>query len=171
MPSWDALYETAYAQEGHFMSAQAYAAGFSPQLVRKHVVNRNFLPVLRGVYRFRLYPSGEYEDLVAVWLWSQHAAVFSHETALSLYNLSDVLPTRIYVTLPSRRKLPPGVVAFSGEVLDKDRQWLGPIPVTTPARTVRDVIAAHGSLDIVHQAIDQGIRRGLFSIRDVGVRL
>ena len=28
----------------------------------------------------------------AVWLWSEQAGVFSHQTALALHDLSDILP-------------------------------------------------------------------------------
>lgn len=60
------------------------------------------LRVRRGVYRLVHFPAGDHEDLTAVWLWSQHEGVFSHETALALHDLSDVLPSRAHLTLPRR---------------------------------------------------------------------
>jgi len=49
--------------------------------------------VRRGVYRLEHFPAGEHEDLVALWLWTDRAGVFSHETALALHGLSDTLPS------------------------------------------------------------------------------
>ncbi|WP_228565192.1 hypothetical protein [Myxococcus sp. AB036A] len=42
--------------------------------------------------------------MVAVWLWSEQQGVFSHQTALALHNLSDVLPHRVHLTLPANWK-------------------------------------------------------------------
>ena len=36
-PGWDRLYETAGAQDGHFTTQQAADAGYSSQLLLKHV--------------------------------------------------------------------------------------------------------------------------------------
>jgi predicted transcriptional regulator of viral defense system len=175
-PSWDVLYEIAYGQSGHFTIGQAADAGFSSQLVSAHAGGReqknpSFCRVLRGVYRMSRYPPSEHEDLVAVWLWSGRQAVFSHATALDLHELSDVLPSRISFTLPtsasSRPVLPPGTVRHFAAIAPAEQQWFGPVPVTRPARTVCDFAGVHGDPLCVAQAIDQGIRRGLFSITQV----
>jgi len=49
------------------------------------------------------------------WLWSEQAGVISHQTALSLHGLSDVLPAQAHLTLPAawskrRFRVPPDVV-------------------------------------------------------------
>ena len=74
-PDWDGLYETAAAQEGLFTTAQAAEAGYSPQLIAKHIKNGRFARVRRSVYRLVHFPPGEHEDIVAVWLWSGRACV------------------------------------------------------------------------------------------------
>lgn len=170
-PSWDALHELANGQSGHFTAQQAADAGFSPQLLHKHVQSGNLDRAMRGVYRIKRFPPSEHEDLVVLWLWSDRAAVFSHETALILHELSDALPARVHLSLPtltSRRvRIPDGVVAHYANIPAADRQWVGPVPITSPARTVLDVAAAHGDAALVAQSIDQGIRRGLFTFDQV----
>ena len=69
-PRWDALYETAAAQEGHFTTAQAADAGYSSQLLRKYLANGRIARTRRGVYRLVHFPPGDHEDLVTIWLWS-----------------------------------------------------------------------------------------------------
>jgi hypothetical protein len=44
------------------------------------------------VLRLAQFPPSDHEDLVPLWLWAQKLGVFSHETALFLHDLSDVLP-------------------------------------------------------------------------------
>jgi predicted transcriptional regulator of viral defense system len=167
-PRWSQLYETAAAQEGHFTTAQAAEAGYYPQLLTKYLKNGRIVRVRRGVYRLVHFPPGDHEDLVVVWLWSDRAGVFSHETALALHQLSDALPAMAHLTLPAawksrRLQAPAGVVLYFGDLDDADRAWAGAVQLTTPARTVADCAAAGVSPGLVKQAIDEGLHRGLFT--------
>ena len=103
-----------------------------------------------------------------IWLWSQQQGVFSHQTALALHDLSDVLPARVHVTLPDawrarRLRVPNNVVLHHGDIADRDRAWHGCVPVTSAVRTVIDCAQAGVSPDLIKQAIDDGVQRGLFS--------
>src|SRR5437879_12942575 len=80
-PDWDRLYETALAQEGHFTTQQVLDAGYSSQLLVKYLNSGTIIRVSRTVYRLKHFPPGQQEDLVALWLWSDRAGVFSHATA------------------------------------------------------------------------------------------
>ena len=167
-PNWDALYETASAQDGHFTTAQAAEAGYSPQLLAKHLKAGRIRRVRRAVYRIVHYPAGDHEDLVVLWLWSDQEGVFSHETALALHELSDALPTMVHMTLPAswarrRVRIPGGLAVHHADVSEAGRSWVGPVPVTEPARTLRDCAAEGVPPDHVRQALHEGLARGLFS--------
>jgi predicted transcriptional regulator of viral defense system len=166
-PRWSQLYETAAAQEGHFTTAQAAEAGYYPQLLTKYLNNGQIIRARRGVYRLVHFPPGEHEDLVILWLWSERAGVFSHETALALHQLSDALPAKAHLTLPTswesrRLQVPSGVALHFSDLADVDCAWAGAVQVTTPARTVIDCAVAGVSPTLVKQAIDEGTHRGLF---------
>ena len=167
-PDWDRLYETALAQEGHFTTQQALDAGYSSQLLVKHLNSGKIIRVRRTVYRLKHFPPGQQEDLVALWLWSDRAGVFSHETALMLHELSDVLPARAHLTVPAkwrRRRLqvPDGAVLHYADVPKRDRAWVGAVPVTSPARTLADCAADYVSPDFLSSAISQALARGMVS--------
>ncbi|MFI5301187.1 MAG: hypothetical protein ACHREM_24140 [Polyangiales bacterium] len=53
------------------------------------------------------------------------------------------------------------------DVPDDERAWFGPVPATTPLRTVRDCVAQHVNPELVEQAIVDGVRRRLFTRADV----
>lgn len=113
------------------------------------------------------FPPADNEDLVALWLWSDREGVFSHETALALHQLSDAMPPAIHMTFPARWKgrrvrYPRSLVPSFGAVTKLERSWLGPIPVTSPLRTIKDCRAAHVEPDLVDQAIAEALERGLF---------
>jgi predicted transcriptional regulator of viral defense system len=175
-PSWDALFEFAAAQDGHFTTRQAAEAGYSPQLLAKYIRNGKIIRVLSHVYRLVHFPGGEHEHLAAIWLRFERAGVFSHETALALYDLSDVLPARVHLTLPlawrrRRLRVPEGIVLYHADLADDARRWRGAVPVTSPLRTIVDVTAVHIAPDLLQQAITQALARGLFKDTDLPTRL
>jgi predicted transcriptional regulator of viral defense system len=165
-PDWARLYETASAQDGHFTTQQAADSGYSTQLLLKHIQAGRIARVRRGVYRLVHFPAGEHEELSVVWLWSDREGVFSHQTALALHGLSDVLPARIHLTLPAewrrrRFRVPNDVVLHHADVPTSDRAWFGPVPVTSPRRTLIDCAREKVSPDLLRQAAQQAMRRGL----------
>ncbi len=165
-PTWNQLYEIAAGQEGMFTTQQARAAGYSAQLLIHHVQNGRLVRVCRGIYRLVHFPAGEHEDLVAAWLWSEQAGVASHETALLLHGLSDLLPARIHLTLPEawrhrRFRVPRGVVLHHADISPQDRQWNGAIPITSVRRTLEDCACEGLSPELLRQGAVQAIKRGL----------
>jgi predicted transcriptional regulator of viral defense system len=167
----DDLYGIAVGQAGYFTIGQAAEIGVSSQLLHKHLKSGNIERSLRGVYRLCRFPHGEYDDLVPVWLWSNQTGVFSGPTALRRHDLSDLLPSKVYMTLPvdqaSRRlKAPDGVILDFADIPSTERGWWGPVPMVKPARAILDCIRWADPEQIV-LAIDQGISRKLFSIGDV----
>jgi predicted transcriptional regulator of viral defense system len=174
-PSWDQLYEVAAAQEGLFTTAQASDAGYSPELLIHHLRSGKFRRIRRGIYRLTHFPAGEHEDLVAIWLWSEQSGVFSHQTALFLHQLSDVLPVRAHLTLPSnwrrrRFRVPPGVVLHHADVAEVERGWVGAVPVTAPLRALVDCATTKLSPDLLEQAIREALSRGLATTAITRVR-
>lgn len=171
-PSWDRLFEIAAAQEGLFTTQQAALAGYSPQLIAHHLKTGRMTRILRVVYRLAHYPAGDHEDLTAVWLWSDRKGVFSHQTALALHNLSDLLPSQVHLTLPHawrkrRLSMPEGVTLHFKDVLESERCWFGQVPATTVARSLEN--CADGDLSPKHlgRAALDALSRSLVSLREL----
>lgn len=172
-PDWNRLYQTASGQDGHFTTQQGLLAGYSPQLLAKHLAAGRILRVRRGVYRLVHFPSSDNEELTVVWLWSEQAGVFSHQTALALHGISDVLPTHLDLTVPAawrarRFRLPPGVVLHHADLIEADRAWFGAVPITSVPRTLNDCAAADLAPDLLSQAAQQALRRGLVDRQSLG---
>src|SRR5260370_1392033 len=93
------LFEIAEAQSGFFTTKQAIQAGFAENTHPYHVDAGNWIREHRGIYRLVNFPPVERPDLMLWYLWSRGRdeapqGVYSHETALSLYELSDANPSR-----------------------------------------------------------------------------
>lgn len=172
-PSWDLLFETAGAQAGYFTTQQGAEAGYSSQLLLKHLRAGRLSRARRGIYRLVHFPASDHEELVTAWLWSDRAAVVSHESALSLHGLSDVLPSEVHLTLPAawrrrRFRVPAGVVLHHGDVSAEERSWFGPVPATSVRRTLDDCARGGLSPELLLQAAQQALRRGLVIRAELG---
>ncbi len=165
-PDWNHLFKTAVGQEGLFTTRQAAEAGYSPQLLVHYVHRGRVARVLHGIYRLVHFPAVDHEELVTAWLWSDLVGVVSHQTALSLHGLSDALPSKVHLTLPlawrkRRLRVPEGIVLHYADVSQQDRSWFEAVPITSPGRSLVD--CAHDGLspDLLQQAAQQAVRRGL----------
>jgi len=172
-PDWNRLFDTALTQDGLFTTQQAAEAGYSPQLLIHYLRAGKATRVRRGIYRLVHFPAAEHEELVAAWLWSEQAGVVSHQSALALHGLSDALPAQIHLTLPAawrrrRFRVPPDVVLHHADVPSSDRAWSGAVPLTNPRRTLNDCARSGLSPELLRQAAQQALRRGLVPRNELG---
>ena len=163
-PDYDRLYETAESQAGYFTASQAREHGFSWERLSENVKRGRFLRLFRGIYRLAHFPSSAYEDLFVAWLRTGPNSVISHESALTLYNLSDVLPGEIHVIIlrtASRRRS--GLRLHTNQLKPEEITTREGLPVTTAARTIADVAIGGLARELVVQSIREAVDRGLTS--------
>lgn len=165
----DKLFEMADRQAGYFTAAQALEAGYDYPLQHYHRERGHWISAGHGIFRLRRYPEVEDEELVRISLWSRDKrgvpqAVVSHETALRLHGLSDVMPECVHISVPGGFRKQPlkGMVlhkAKLGEVNVEDR---GGYRTTTPLRTILDVAQdARVSPEHLQAAVSEALERGL----------
>jgi predicted transcriptional regulator of viral defense system len=163
-PDYNQLYEIAESQAGYFTAAQARKVGFSWERLSMNVKTGKFLRVVQGVYRLAHFPNSAFEDLFVAWLKSGANSVISHESALVVYNLSDVLPAEVHVIVPrtaSRRHT--GIHMHTNQLRPDEITSREGLPVTTVARTIADAASSHLAEEQVRMAIQEALARGLVS--------
>jgi len=171
------LYETAEGQQGFFTTKQAKAAGFAENTHPYHVRSGNWIREHRGIYRLASFPRGGRPDLMLWSLWSRNRreaeqGVYSHQTALSLHDLSDIMPAKLHMTVPRsfRRnsQIPRVLVLHFADLPANDIGVVDGLRVTKPMPTILDLLAS-GEVppDILRQALREGLRRGLIRSSDV----
>jgi predicted transcriptional regulator of viral defense system len=161
-PDHQKLYEIAEEQAGYFTSAQAQIAGFSLPLLSYHATTGRYDRIDHGLYRFVQFPGSPYEDLFVAWLRTGPESVISHESALAVYELSDVLPAEVNIIVPrtaSRRR--EGIRLHTNQLRSDEVTRRDGLPITTVARTIADVIANGLPTELVEQAVREALRRGL----------
>jgi len=168
MPDHQGIYEIAEGQGGYFSAAQARGAGFTSDLLSYHARAGRFERVARGVYRLRQYPASPLEDLFIAQLRAGPHSAVSHDSALALYELSDVLPAEVHLTVPpmaSRRR--PGIRQHTLRIAPDEISAREGLRVTTVPRTLADVARSSVSEDRVLQAAQEAVDRGLVGYRQL----
>lgn len=136
-------------------------AGYSCERLSDLTAREQFIRAQRGIYRLSHFPAGRFEDLFIAFLRTGPDSVISHDSALSVYDLSDVLPAEIHVIMPrtgSRRRN--GIRLHTNKIdIDEITQREG-LPITTPSRTIADVITNGLGGDLVRQAVEEAIKKG-----------
>jgi predicted transcriptional regulator of viral defense system len=164
------LYQIALEQDGYFTTKQAINAGYDTNSHPYHIKTGNWIREHRGIYRLANYPIGDRPDLMLWYLWSRNRneepqGIYSHETSLTIHNLTDLNPSKLHMTVPKdfRRnsRIPDILVLHYGDILPAETDQMYGVKITNPIRTIIDIIM-EGNLseDLLSQAILEAINRG-----------
>ena len=165
-----ALYKIAATQGGYFTAIQANKAGFSNKNHQYHVRAGNWIREWRGIYRLVRFPLPEDAQfsLWAVWSMNRKGSlqgVFSHETALSLFELSDIQPKKIHMTVPRgyhrHSVIPKVLLLHHATIKPSEFEDRNGYRVTKPFKTIADLIRARTvSPEFIEQAVHQALDKG-----------
>jgi predicted transcriptional regulator of viral defense system len=171
--SEERLFQIASEQQGYFTTAQAIEAGFQDATHPYHIKNGDWIREWRGIYRITRYPRTDDGHYVLWSLWSRNRkgirqGVYSHQTALSLFELSDIMPDKIHMTVPPsfRRhsEIPGVIVLHHGKIIPREIEEREGYGVTKPIRTIVDLVMEESvSIDIIQQAYKEAKKRGLIT--------
>jgi len=163
------LYDIAEDNYGFVTVEEARQAGVRPQrlaeMARRGALRREGL----ALYRLDPFPTHELDSYRKATLWPYPVeGVLSHETALELYELSDVNPAKIHMTVPRdfrirRREVPTLYVMHHDDLEQRDVTRHEGLPIVTPAKAIRQCDQAHLRRDLLRQALEDAKRRGLIT--------
>lgn len=166
-PDIRGLEADAYQQSGYFTSEQAAKHGVSRQLLNHHVKQGRFERIRRGLYRIRGFPTSQHDEIREKWLAvGPDKAIVSHESALTLFDLSDNISDEVHLLVPRKHRglrRPTGVVIHTRPDDESIATvWRDGMPVTAPARTLVDV-ASELQPEQAAMAAQQALSRGLLT--------
>ena len=163
------LIALAATQGGYFTAKQAEKTGYAYSHLIYHLKAGNFERSGHGLYRVPTLPLSEHDDLIRLSLWSRSRddapqAIASHQTALSLYDLSELIPGIIHLTVPPdfRKRSPKHCRLHKRELdLGQVREMSG-FKITSPAQTLEDLAADQSiSKEQFFKAVIAAADRGL----------
>jgi predicted transcriptional regulator of viral defense system len=165
---YDGLYRLAESQAGYFTAGQAIGAGMDRSTLRHHArLGGRYERVGRGLYRLRHFPTSPHEHVVAAWLQMRNTGgVVSHESAMEMWGLSDVIPDAVHISIHRAKR---GQRQRAGVRLhtptrppdaSEIREVRG-VPVTSPERSIVDSLEAGVGPEQIEQSVRQALERGL----------
>ncbi|NGX45524.1 MAG: hypothetical protein K940chlam2_00679 [Chlamydiae bacterium] len=172
MKNQDRLWEISKQQQGIFTAEQAKSAGYRDSNFAKYIQSGAWERIQRGIYCLTKFPTYNRPELVVWTLWSLNTrepgmGVWTHETALEIFDLSDVNPTQMHMTVPfgfRRTKKPDFIHLHFGTLSKLEIQKIDGYYVTTPIRTLVDIFREE-SFDpsLLHQCVNEAISKGLIT--------
>jgi predicted nucleotidyltransferase len=165
----DRLYEIAESQQGYFTSTDAKSLGYDYPHQYFHVKKGNWVRVDHGIFRLKNFPSASHEDLIRWWLWTRKKGTISHETAVAVYDLEDILPATVHLTVPPdfRKKPPKGVSLHKAKLVAADFEMRDGFPVTKPLRTIADLALSHMDPQRLSAVLREALQQGLVEKKDL----
>ena len=162
------LYRIAEEQAGYFSLAQAKELDLTRGQIYRELKRNKFEKAAWGVYRFVQFPASRFEEVHVAVLSAGENAVIGFQTALYIYELSDIIPDEIHLILPktsSRRR--PGIRVHTVQLRPENiTLWEG-LKITTVARTIADVARIHHDEEQIELAIHQALVRGLTTRKEL----
>jgi len=166
-------------QWGLLTTAQAVAAGVTRMMLSRMVERGELERVMQGVYATPAATGGELTQRRAAWLSldpatpahvrlekPEDSGVLSHASAAAMHNIGDILEPQTEVTLPTRYRARRDELRTHRAVLEPHEVILvDGLPVTTPARTVADLLLAGHDQDHVATVVADALRRDLTNVQ------
>lgn len=166
------LSEITASQWGMVTSAQAQMHDVTPMNLSRLAAAGDLIRLTRGVYRLAGAPGDEFEWLRAAWLALDPtrlayermqddllAAVVSGESATKLLQLGAFRAMQAEFTVPRRRQTQRVDVRIRVRTLEpQDVTIRNGLPVTTPERTLADLVAELQDLTTIADALADTIR-------------
>jgi len=170
LTSLDRLREVALEQHGYVTTEQAMEAGMSSALLASMVRRGRLEHSARGVYRVGQVPVTPYDPHMLAVLWTGFPeACLSHDSALGVWEISDINPNEIHVTVGAHRRIertiPHGYVIHRQDLRPDQVTWWESIPTVTAATAIRQCLETSVPTYLVRQAIERSARTGIIPSR------
>lgn len=160
------LIEVAAVQRGYVTTRDALDLGINPVELRKLKQRGRLERHAHGLYRLAAFPHQEHDELMRASLWADGRGVISHESAIALWNLADVNPSKINLTVPPpyrpRRQGGDGYRVWTRPLNAVDTDRLDGIPVVIAQRAIIEAANCGMQFRFVEQAIHTSRGRRLF---------
>lgn len=160
------LREVAVDQHGLVTSAQAAESGVSLASLSMMVRRGRLKKVARGLYRVPQVPVTPYDSFMQAVLWTGFPeACLSHDSALDAWEISDINPDKIHLTVAARRRItrqiPHSYDIHRQDLLPEQVTWWEGIPTVTAATAIRQCLASGVPTYLIRQAIERSAPTGI----------
>ncbi len=163
------LFRLAGEQRGYFTTRQAAERGLSRRALHHRAQIGELEHAAHGLWRLSMWPADPNDELHAFQTLAPFGT-FSHETALSLLGLGDLIPSEIHMTIPESSRLAarPGLRLHRSRLgAERERILRDGLWISTPVRALTDAARAGADPDQMQAAAKEAKGRGLLRMSDI----
>ncbi len=167
------LIELAISQGGYFTAKQALNLGYSYRAQNYYVETKQWLKKDRALYRFSFLPVLKEDELIKACFWSRDKkdipqAVISHESAISVYGIGEIIPDKISLTVSKsfRKKPPKKYLIYKTDLINKEIEKKDFFRVTSIVKTIID-IAEKFDTEQLKKTVEDTYKKGLLSQNEI----
>jgi len=166
------LWDVALDQYGYVTLHDAAELGIEDDTVRKLRARKELDRPAHGVYRFPQLPVTAYDPYMLAVLWTgEPAACLSHDSAVAAYEVCDINPDRIHLTVPRARRVRRSggdlYVIHHQDLAAEQVGWWQQIPTATLPTAMAQCVATGVPGYLLRQGLTTGRARGELSAADV----
>lgn len=167
-------------QQGVITTAQANRLGISTEVLGNFKASGLVVELEHEVYQLHSDPVGpRYAYPFAAWLalrpelfgWEraggERDAVVSHESACQLHGMGAMRAPLMMFTMPETCQAPPATIIYVSQLSAEDVTTCVGIPVTTPRRTVSDLVRDWTEHGDISRVLTDAAHRDLVDLQDV----
>ncbi|MGH3968414.1 MAG: type IV toxin-antitoxin system AbiEi family antitoxin domain-containing protein [Mycobacterium sp.] len=171
MTKLERLREVALDQHGFVTTAQALEEGVSHAEMSTMVARDRLERIVHGVYRVPQVAETEFDQYQLAVLWTGAAeACLSHDTALSAWEVSDINPDGIHLTVARHRRIRRAggglYVVHHQDLHASQVTWWQGMPTTNVPTAIAQCIASGVPTYLIRQALDRAGRTSLLLTAD-----
>ena len=161
------MIETAFEQHGYVSSNDAASLGVDTRRLADMVTSGQAERVARGLYRLAIVPRGDLDVYMLASKWPRGMGVISHESAAQLYELNNLDPVQVDVTVPrgfrSSMKPPTFLRLHREDLLPEEVTVFDGVPIVTVGKSISQMIEIGTRTDQVVEAIETAWTSALIS--------
>lgn len=172
MTSRSKLMALAAEQDGYVTLDDAQSVGVPKRDLQQLAHRGKIVRESTGVYRFEEFPRTRAAGFRYAVLWTGRGlAALSHDTALSVLELSDINPPVIHVTVPKgervRRSGGDGIVVHYDDIPAKHVGWWEGIRCVKPFFAIQQAIDTRVPVQLIQQAMAEARDRGSITVAEL----
>ena len=167
------LIELAISQGGYFTTKQALKLGYSYRAQNYYLETQQWLKEDRALYRFSFLPFSKEDEFIKASFWSRDKkdipqAVISHESALLVHQVGEIIPDKISFTVPKsfRKKSPRKYLIYKADLVNKEFEKRDSFKVTNVIKTIID-LAERIDPEQLKKIIEDAYKKGLVNQHEI----
>jgi predicted transcriptional regulator of viral defense system len=168
---FNSIFEIAQEQHGLVRVEDLRQAGIDPFTLVNYKRRGQAEQVAHGLYKICILEGDPLAEYMQATLWPAGKGYLSHETALDLWELCDINPNYIHVSVPKKyrtHRVVPNLYKFhKEEIKESEKTFFEGVPIVKPEIAIQQTTKNKIRPSLIRQAAEAAKNKALISNRNL----